>query len=319
MIAVLIPTLDEEVHIGGLLQSLLDVPCADILEIWVIDGGSRDRTRQIVQSMASIDARINLLDNPQRRQSAAVNIAADRADPQVDVLVRLDAHAEYPAGFVQAVTATLREKQADSVVVRLLSRGETNFQRAVAAMSNSRLGTGGSLHRVGGSSRWIDHGHHAAFRRESFSRLGGYDSRFVANEDAEFDARLRRSGGRIWLDGNLDVVYWPRSTPSALSRQYFVYGRGRAQNSCKHKEVKVRQLIAPMLVLSSGLAILIAPVFVWSLLIPLAYIGLLLSVSISTMLRSRKMSDIATGGALAIMHLSWGIGFLLGLFDERTS
>ena len=316
MIAVIIPTLNEEVHIGSLLDSLRSTPSSEILEIWVVDGGSQDLTRDIVGSATSIDPRVRLLNNPERRQGAAVNLAAKLAHPDVDVLVRLDAHAEYPTGFVAAVSAKLREKQADSVVVRLLSRGRSCFQRAVAGVSNSRLGTGGSLHRVGGASCWVDHGHHAAFRRDRFAQLGGYDTRFVANEDAEFDARLRKAGGCIWLDGDLDIVYWPRSKVTALGRQYFAYGRGRAQNVRKHGEIRYRQLAAPMLVASILISLIIAPFYLWSLLVPFAYISILLLVSLVWALRSRDSCQLAAGCALAIMHTAWGIGFVQGLTKQ---
>ena len=318
MIAVIVPTLNEEAHIGALLTDLLSAPSPEILEIWVVDGGSQDRTRQIVQAVMSVDPRVRLLDNPQRRQGAAVNLAARLADARVDVLVRLDAHADYPPDFVQLVSSSLHNKQADSVVVRLLSQGRTCFQRAVATMSNSSLGTGGSLHRVGGPSRWVDHGHHAAFRRDRFIQLEGYDTRFVANEDAEFDARLRRAGGRIWLDGDLDIVYWPRSKPTTLGKQYFSYGRGRAQNVRLHGGLKLRQLAAPLLVLSMLVSFFVSPINPLCLLLPMFYFLTLVAISLIGAFRSLDVCQLAAGGALAIMHGAWGLGFLSGLLSKST-
>lgn len=314
MIAVIIPTLNEAAHIGSLLESLRTATHPEMLEIWVVDGGSQDLTRDIVERVASIDSRVRLLHNPERRQGAAVNLAAKLAHPSVDVLVRLDAHAEYPTGFVAAVSARLREKQADSVVVRLFSQGRSCFQRAVAGVSNSRLGTGGSLHRVGGKSCWVDHGHHAAFRRDRFAQLGGYDTRFVANEDAEFDARLRKAGGCIWLESNLDIVYWPRSKPTTLGKQYFSYGRGRAQNVRLHGGLKIRQLAAPLLVLSMLGSFFASPINPLCLLLPMSYFLTLATISLTGALRSLDVCQLAAGGALAIMHGAWGLGFLYGLF-----
>ncbi|MBV9509424.1 MAG: glycosyltransferase, partial [Caulobacteraceae bacterium] len=221
MITVIIPTLNEAEHIGGLLQQLLDSDCGQIADILVADGGSRDGTRAIVADFSKIDPRVRLVENPRQIQSAGINAAAALADPRSEVFVRLDAHAGYPAGYVNALAAALRQTGADSVVVRLRSRASGCFQRAAAAAGNSKLGTGGSQHRIGGKSRWIDHGHHAAFRRAAFAGVGGYDERFRANEDAELDFRLREAGSRIWFASEFEVDYYPRRTARALARQYY--------------------------------------------------------------------------------------------------
>lgn len=320
MIAAIVPTLNEAAFIGPLLQQLLDDAPADLVEILVADGGSQDATRAIVEEAARHDPRIRLLDNPDRIQAAGVNLAADAADPRVSVLVRLDAHAGYPPGYIARVCALLDDTGADSIVVRLRTSGEGCFQKGIAAVSNSRVGTGGAAHRVGGSSRWIDHGHHAAFRRPRFVALGGYDTTFPANEDAEFDVRLRRGGGRIWFAADLEVTYHPRRSPGALARQYFHYGAGRARNLLKHGErPRLRQLAPPLLLVTLVAACAATPATPWAALPPAAYFAATGLVSVGAAIRRRDACMLGISAALPIMHLAWAAGFLLVLVRQTLS
>src|SRR4029077_12194945 len=102
--------------------------------------------------------------------------------------------------------------------------------------------------------RWVDHGHHALMTLEAFNAVGGYDETFSHNEDAELDARLTQQGYRIFLTGEVPIVYYPRRNPAALFRQYRNVGRGRARNFLKHcRNAKPRHLVlavvAPAIVL----------------------------------------------------------------------
>lgn len=312
MIAVIIPTLNEASHIEALLHQLLEQAPHNLAEILVADGGSSDGTREIVSHIARNDARVRLISNPLRIQSAGFNRAADAADPRATVLVRVDAHAGYPPNLVQNLGEALAAMDADSVVVRLHTRGHGCFQKSVAAVSNSILGTGAAAHRVGGASRWIDHGHHAAFRRSSFSAVGGYDETFEANEDAEFDIRLRRAGGRIWFAADIEVDYYPRSTAQLLARQYFRYGVGRARNVRKNGErLKLRQLAPPLLLLFILAGVVGAAFSPWTLIVPAGYLAASLLAAVMLTLRQRDSCLLWAAVALPCMHLSWGAGFLL--------
>ena len=319
MITVVIPTLNESSHIGALLKQVVGEGGPELLEVIIADGGSTDDTCGIAEDYAERDGRVKLLHNTKRAQSAAMNLAVARADPRSNIIIRLDAHAAYPEGFVSRVAALLEETSADSIVVRLMSQGRGCFQKAVAAMSNSRLGSGGAVHRVGGDSRWIDHGHHAGFRRESFHRLSGYDQSFRANEDADYDFRLIRAGGRIWFTKDLEVSYFPRSTARALAQQYFRNGEGRAQNYLKNGgPLKLRQLAPAALLVGVVLSLALAPVtYGMTLGLPIAY--LILTGTAVVILAVARREACVLGGtiALPIMHLAWASGFLAQL--GRTS
>ena len=316
-VALVIPTLNEERHIGALLAAMTVQAPDRVREIIVVDGGSTDATRTIVD--AATDPRVRLLPNPARLQSVGVNRAAREASPDVTVLIRVDAHAHYPDSFVADLLAAHAESGAQSVVNRLRSVGVTPFQRAVAAASNSPFGTGGAAHRSGGAVGFIDHGHHALFDRATFVALGGYDEAFIANEDAEYDVRLRASGGRIWFTDTAAIDYFPRATPAALARQYFRYGQGRARTRAKHHErLRPRQMIPPLMVIGLAVALVASFLFPPALVVPAVYfLGVVAATGI-LMARTRDPAVIAAVLVLPIMHICWGWGFLSTLLKGRA-
>ena len=318
-VLVVIPTLNEVCMITEVLRSLrLELPTNALVRFVVADGGSTDGTRELVQQMMVADSRIHLMDNPRRIQSAGVNRAVHKYGSNAHVLVRCDAHAVYPTGFVRRLLETLDRTHADAVVVPMDSYGNTCFQRAVAWVSNSRVGTGGSAHRGGTRGGFVDHGHHAAFRMLSFQRAGGYDETFTHNEDAELDCRQRALGSQIYLDTDIRLAYRPRATAGQLMRQYFAYGRGRSRTVRRHpSSVRARQLALPAHVVILAIVLLFGAWEPVLLFWPAMYCAVLLLASISIAWNKRSMCGLLSGIAAGIMHLSWGAGFLSGLVQVR--
>ncbi|TKW68821.1 MAG: glycosyltransferase family 2 protein [Paracoccus denitrificans] len=319
-IIVAIPALNEERSIAACLESLgVGQPDLEKVRFVVADGGSTDRTKEIVAGIADQNANLQLVDNPAKLQSAGVNKVAEMAEASRDILIRADAHATYPAGYVINLARTLVETQADSVVVPMDSTGATCFARAAAWIVDTRLGSGGSAHRGGAASGWVDHGHHAAMRLQKFREVGGYDARFSHNEDAELDHRIVQAGGRIWLDAGIRLDYQMRRTPGALCRQYWNYGRGRARTVIKHRlRPRMRQLIPVVNLVLLAVSLLILPFSSLGWVWPLIYAAVLIAASVWMVLGHRSACGLWAGVALAIMHNAWGAGFLHGLFTQRN-
>ncbi len=318
-VVVVIPTLNEVAHVETCVRSLLkgDERLRDI-ELIVADGGSRDGTQAIVQHLCGEFPNLRLVDNPQRLQSAAVNLAARGAGIGRHILVRCDAHAIYPANYVMSVADSLARRNVASVVVPMDAEGESCFQKANAWIVDTPLGSGGSAHRGGRKSGFVDHGHHAAFELKTFLHLGGYDETFSHNEDAEYDTRLRKAGGRIFMDADIRLTYLPRASMGALARQYFNYGKGRARTLMKHGErPRPRQMIPPMTLIACILGLLLTPLTPWALILPGGYLAALAAASVAVAVKKRSICGLFAGPASAIMHMSWSAGLLRQLLRGR--
>jgi succinoglycan biosynthesis protein ExoA len=313
-VLVVVPCLNEERTLPGLLSGLLAATPGAL--IVVADGGSNDLSRSIIADFSARHARVRLLDNPKRLQSAGVNAAVRTFGKGFDWLVRVDAHCQYPDRYVERLLDAARRYNADTVVVPMVTRGSTCFQTAAAAAQNSVLGTGGSAHRHVGKGRYVDHGHHALFRIEAFSDVEGYDENFSHNEDAELDARLVARGYRIWLEPAAALVYTPRSSPASLFRQYFNYGRGRARTVLKHSiRLKLRQklplFVAPAIALAAfGIIGSVADPRWLTLALPcIVWLGVCHAYGMIVAARAQRLCAAFSGSAAAIMHSAWSFGY----------
>lgn len=318
-VTIVIPTLNEERYIERCLRSVLDDPYPrDRLELLVVDGGSGDRTVAIAERLGGELGDVRVLHNPGRLQSAAFNLALREADPRATCLLRCDAHASYPPGFVSRAVETLERTGAALVGFSAVPASESPFQAAVAFAQSTRVGVGGSAYRLAGRSGWVASAMHGCFSRAAVEAVGGYEETASHNEDAELSLRLRAAGGGIWLDDQLAVAYYPRSSVGALARQYFLYGRGRANTCVRHRVgPQLRQLAPPLLVLWHS-ALLTLALRRRGLLAPIgAYATALTLVAAWGAIRRREPAVLAAPLALAAMHHAWGLGFIVGLSEAR--
>lgn len=303
-----VPCLNEAAYIGGIIERLL-LETEDLdLHIAVVDGGSADETVRIVSELAARHPQVSLLENPRRIQSAALNLAMASLGSDVRYLIRIDAHAGYPAHYCRDLVEEAERTNADSVVVSMESVGHSRFEQIVASAQNSLIGNGGSAHRNLAEGRWIDHGHHALMRASAFLAVGGYDEGFSHNEDAELDFRLTRAGFRIWLTGRVRIKYFPRSSLASLFRQYFDYGRGRTRNSLKNRAIpRLRQIVpaplVPLVVLSivPGMHWLSAGILLWA--------TACITYGFIIAFRTRRAWDSLSGLCAMVMHFAWSLGF----------
>jgi succinoglycan biosynthesis protein ExoA len=314
---VVIPCLNEAGHIASVIDRIM--PSAERLDMRIVvaDGGSSDGTWAIVERMAAENPRLFLLHNEKRLQSAAVNLAVWKFGARFESILRIDAHGDYPAAYCDRLVEEAEATGADAVVVSMKTQGRGAFQKATAVAQNSRLGNGGSAHRLVTTGRWTDHGHHALIRVAPFKDVGGYDESFSHNEDAELDYRLRRAGYRLWLTGKTHMVYYPRASIGALCRQYLGYGRGRARNILKHRAVpKLRQavplMVAPV-VAGTSLALLN-----WTALLPAGiWAATCLGYGVWMAVRERNPYGPLAGVSAMVMHLAWSTGFWMQMLAFR--
>jgi succinoglycan biosynthesis protein ExoA len=317
-VLVVIPCLNEEASIAGVINTALRENGRLRLLVVVADGGSRDGTRNIVRHIASTTPNVRLMDNPQRIQSAGVNRAAELFGEGYRWMVRMDAHSRYPEHYISLLVEEAEKRNAASVVVAMHSQGRHGFQKAVAAAQNSLIGAGGSAHRRGGEPGYVDHGHHALFDLRMFRALKGYDEKQSHNEDAEFDVRLARAGGKIWLTRLVAVTYYPRSAVGELCRQYANYGRGRAITMLRHRtRPKLRQIL-PAALLPAALLLPLAPwtpIAAWPFLL---WLLACLLYGAGMVVTTRKLYAAAAAPAAMIMHMAWSIGFWRGVLEMQA-
>jgi glycosyltransferase involved in cell wall biosynthesis len=222
-VSIVIPCRNEREHIEGCIRSVLRQESPpEGFEVIVADGMSSDGTREILERLAAEDPRLQIIDNPDRAVPMGLNLAIRRA--QGEWIARLDAHSEYPTNYLKICIDTGERTRADNVggTVVTLSREETLMGRIVQALTTHRFGVGNAGFRVGAGEGPADTVPFGCYRRRVFERVGWFDERLVRNQDYEFNRRLAKAGGRIWLNPEINASYYNQAHFAGLLRQAFI-------------------------------------------------------------------------------------------------
>ncbi|MCI0440786.1 MAG: hypothetical protein L0177_16895, partial [Chloroflexi bacterium] len=263
---------------------------------------------------------IRLLDNPRRITPAAMNIGVRESGGEVVII--LNAHARIGTEFIGCSVQTLREHpEADAVGGTLASVSEGGMGEAIAAALNSPLGAGGRRYRTRTEAGPIrDTVPYAAYRREVFERVGLIDEELIRNQDAEFNYRLLRMGGRIYFDPEIRSFVNSRDSVGRLARQQFQTGYWKVLLFQKvFLRTNWRHLV-PAAFVGATAAIGVAAVFSkrarWLLALDLgAYAAALIASSVLIGVRRRLKSWFLLPYVFSVIHASYGAGMLKGFWD----
>jgi glycosyltransferase involved in cell wall biosynthesis len=316
---VIVPCRNEARFIERCLVSIASSATAPgDLEILVVDGMSDDGTRELIARAAAGDGRISLLDNPARTSPAALNLAIARA--RGSIIMRMDAHCEYPPDYIPALTSALESSGAANVggITEVVPAAETDMARAIALALAHPAGVGNSYFRIGAKEpMWVDTVPFGCWRRETFDRVGLFDDSLPRNQDDEFNMRLARAGGRILLLPTVVTRYYARETLGQLWRMFYQYGFYKPLAALRSgAALRARQFAPAALVIALVMALLLAPLTTVPLaLIAITY-GLFLAVAaVPVALRQGPGVALALMAALPAMHFAYGLGFLRGAWQ----
>jgi len=315
-VSVIIPMRNEEASIGACLEAVLaqDYP-PDLLEVLVVDGDSDDGSAALIERYARDSGRVRLLHNPRRIVPPALNAAIRTA--RGDVVARVDGHTRIAADYVSVGVETLARTGAENVGGPMHAVGGGPVGDAVARATSSRFGVGSYFH-YGTEEREVDTVYLGMWPRAVFRDVGLFDEELVRNQDDEFNYRLRKAGGRIVLNPRMRSWYQNRQSLRHLARQYFQYGQWKVRVLQKHpRQMSWRHFVPPLFV--AGLAVLCAaaPFLPAARLLALAAAGVyatcVLGLGFSLAGRDGPRAALTTALTFAILHVSWGTGFLFGL------
>jgi succinoglycan biosynthesis protein ExoA len=317
LVTVVVPTLNEERYIERCLASIQaqTYPAARV-EVIVVDGGSRDRTRSVVTGMAASDPRITLLDNPHRIQAAGFNLAIERSAG--DIISLASAHSVLHPSFLDECVLELARSGADNVGGQMLATGEGAVEEAIAAAMRSPAGVGGAKYHYTQAACDVPSVWPGCFRREVFERVGRFRADLAVHEDFELNHRIRGAGGRVRFSPRIIATYHVRTSLSRLARQYFRYGRAKAGVAREVPGViRPYHLGPPALVAALGASLAAAGVARparYSLVAVAGVYGTALLVGAAAAGRGHPIRvRLALPGVLATMHLCWGAGMWAGL------
>lgn len=195
MISVIVPTFNEEEVVEACLKSLCDQTLPrDQYEIIVVDGNSKDKTREIAEKYSD-----KVFIQTSKKVGGARNDGAMAA--KYDILATTDADCFLPRDWLEKVLADFAKYPDASTIYGIVYPLEPGIRHKLSLLGYnivSRLGywTG---------TIYMTLGCNTAFRRDLFMEAGMY---ITADAGDDFEiARRMKQYGRVRLDTKLKVGF----------------------------------------------------------------------------------------------------------------
>ena len=323
-LSVICPIYNEEKYIVSFLDSILqqDYP-KDSLEILLVDGISKDKTREIISIYADKYPCLKLVDNPQQTVPYAMNNGINNA--KGDIIIRLDAHAEYPTDYFSKLCFYL-EKLGDAENVGgiciTLPCNNTAVAIAIAECLSNKFGMGNSYFRVGVKEvKSVDTVPFGCFRKSLFDKIGLYDTDMIRNQDDELNGRIIKNGGKIYLLPDVKIKYFARDKISKVRKMFYQYGLYKPLGNKKlGTPATIRQFFPLLFVIGLALGLVLCLLFpaFWPF-----YVGvIILHLLIGTFEGIKCARKTGKWGCIFLMpyvflnlHISYGLGYICGLYN----
>lgn len=316
IVSVVMPVYNEEIYINKCIDSLLlqDYPRENMEWIFV-DGCSKDKTvEQLQRYQENYPELIKVFRNPDKIVPYAMNIGIEAASGKY--IIRLDAHADYATDYISKCVYYLENTDAENVGGVAETKANGFMGNAIAKMLSSRFGVGNSQFRINGESGYVDTVPFGAFKREVFSKYGGYDERLVRNQDNEMNFRIRKNGGKIFLASDIRFSYYCRDSVRGISTMARKNGMWNiiTWKLCPGS-MGVRHFVPFAFVVSLVLLSVLGisfPLF-WMLLAMELALYFMLDICFSIKQASRLKEFFALLMLFPVFHIAYGFGSLLGV------
>lgn len=324
-VSVIIPCRNEEKSIGEVLQAIYDqsYPVGDI-EVLIADGMSDDKTQEIIADFSKehSDLYIKVIDNEALIIPAALNLCLKKA--KGEFIVRMDAHSIPNQEYIEISIRDLETGKGLNVggVWNISSINDNWFSQGIAAAMENPFGIGDAKYRYGEKAEQVETVPFGAFKKSLIEEIGYFDEALLTNEDYEFNHRIRLSGGKIWLNPEISSNYFARPNLKEVWKQYWRYGYWKMKMLKRYPEsLRVRQIVAPMFVLS--LILLIVGSLIWyqarwifMLEVVSYWVMLMVAGTKSAMKYMQVLHLVSVPITIITLHISWGSAFLFSFFES---
>jgi glycosyltransferase involved in cell wall biosynthesis len=321
-VSVIMPCRNEVNFIESVLTSIFaqDYP-QDSLEVIVADGMSDDGTREKLEKLSSSYPGLKVIDNPKRVTPDALNLAIEAS--KGEVIVRLDAHSNYPSNYISRLVTELFRLDAVNVggVWKTTPANSGSVATAIALATSHPLGIGNASYRLENPViKEVDTVPFGCFKRSIFDEVGLFDTDLIRNQDDEFNGRIIKNGGKIFLVPDVEIEYYARATFGTMVKMFYQYGLFKPLVNIKlGHPATLRQFAPPIFVLGLlclPIALLSGWLFlIWSLVYAIYF---LTNALVSLKIAWREKRWWLTPNlflAFFLIHCSYGWGYLKGILQ----
>ena len=322
VVSIIVPTYNEdeciEKNIVSILSSGMD---EDFFEVIYVDGGSVDKTKEIISKYSQEAKNIRLLENPKRYTPFALNIGILAAKGEYVICV--GAHSSFSKDYIEILVGEMIKGNfvAAGGTINILPRNNTEKARAIAKVLSHPFGVGGADYRIKTENkeiRKVDTAGFLCYKRALLLEVGLYDERLFRNQDIELNKRIKHKGHEIYLVPTATMNYFARGNYIDLAKNNYANGKWNLLTTyyCKgFRSLSLRHYVPLLFTLS-----LLVPGILAIIYVPFIYISLISLVTyvVTLLLVSKKESQrlkqfVYLLWAFIVLHFSYGVGSLLGV------
>jgi len=310
ILSVICPVLNGEKYIiNNILTFFVNSKIQD-KELLIIDGGSNDRTIEIVKDWCQKYSNIKLIHNPHKYVPYALNIGIKESKGQF--ISRLDVHTVYPKNYFEKCIELSKTIDADNIGGTIISCGVSICGKAIAHSMSSLFGVGNSTPRIKSYDGYVDSIAFGFWDKQVFDKYGFFDETLIKNQDEDHNYLIIENGGKVYQSSKIKTYYFVREKIIDFIKQMFYYGFYKPLVLVKNiSRIKIRHIIPSLFsVYIFTLFFSLNPFW----LIPL-FLYLLLNILFSIINKENILTKIICIIIFPIMHMSYGIGFILGLIN----
>ena len=332
MVVSVLPVLNEEASIIECLSSLCQQTYPDAFhKIYVIDGGSTDSTRTLVEKFinnrASNSPLITIFDNPKKHVAEARNLALELAPESTEYLLEVIGHC------------TVNENHIEKMVEMITELQESHSQ-PIGALGAKVVAHGGNL---GLAESWIESslasplasgsGQFQNFSgteitnvpafclhsKKALDAVGGWDTYFITSQDSDLSMRLLNAGYLLFRTDAVTVKMAKRKSFRSWAKMGFRYGFWRTKLLKKHpSRVSLREFL-PWFGLLLTITLYCANQGLWYVPSLLYLIVLGIEGARFSIQKRNLVMVIGVPIAIVLMHTFFSIGLAYGIFGRRRS
>ena len=309
---------------GSKLENLLeDLKKQDYnhndIEIILVDSNSSDNTKDIMMKFKEINktfSKVLVLDNPKKILPCGRNIALEASTG--DLILRVDAHSSLPNDFISKNVnrIDMGEKIVGGHRISIIDENNA-WQKTLLIAEKSIFGSGIATYRRKEREEYVSTLAHAAYSREVFKKVGGYDERLARTEDNEIHYRMKKAGYKFLLDPTIKSYHHARNSLSKMMKQKYLNGYWIGLTmGISPKCFSIYHFVPLVFVLALIFSIIFAFVFSGIPLILLlgAYFTFNILNTIFSIISEKKHLDyLLLPFIFFLLHLSYGWGTLYGL------
>jgi poly-beta-1,6 N-acetyl-D-glucosamine synthase len=244
-VSVLVPAYNEQDSIRGTVETILKSDYQNLLEVIIINDGSKDDTLKISRELEKEYGKVKVLDKPNSGKADSLNHAIKLSKGDLVAVVDADSYPDSHA--ISSMVGFFEDEKTGAVTTRILVRKKNNILRKmqsieykIIAFTRKLLGFIDSI--------YVTPGPMALYRRSALIKIGGFDKKNMT-EDIEATWHLLHDGYKVKMSFVAKSTSIAPQTLKAWMKQRIRWNIGGYQTILKYKHCFFKKGMLGMFIL----------------------------------------------------------------------